>query len=54
MFRKQKDQILKDIPDKIIFITGPRQVGKTWLSMDIAKTLKIQFTSISTDLKTDK
>lgn len=40
MFRKQKDQILKDITNKIVFITGPRQVGKTWLSMNIAEKFK--------------
>lgn len=32
MRRKQKQQILKDLEKKIVFIVGPRQVGKTWLA----------------------
>ena len=30
-------QILKDLDKKMVFITGPRQVGKTYLSKQIAK-----------------
>ena len=37
MERLQKQQILKDLNKKIVFIIGPRQVGKTWLAKDIAK-----------------
>lgn len=37
MERTQKAQILKDLSQKIVFIVGPRQVGKTWLAKDIAK-----------------
>ena len=31
MDRKQKTYILKDLNHKMVFITGPRQTGKTWL-----------------------
>ena len=37
MYRKQIDYILKDLDKKIVFIVGPRQVGKTWLAMEIGK-----------------
>lgn len=35
MKRIQEKQIFKDIEKKMVFITGPRQVGKTWLSKQI-------------------
>jgi len=36
MERKQKALILKDLTKKIVFLVGPRQVGKTWLAKNIA------------------
>jgi len=37
MERFQKAYIVKDLEKKMVFITGPRQVGKTWLAKDIAR-----------------
>lgn len=36
MDRAQKSQILKDLEKKLVFLVGPRQVGKTWLAKNIA------------------
>ena len=37
MERAQKEGIIKDLKKKMVFITGPRQVGKTWLAKDITR-----------------
>lgn len=37
MYRKQIEKIIEDLNKKIVFIVGPRQVGKTWLSKEIGK-----------------
>lgn len=36
MKRIQKEIILKDLQKKMVFLVGPRQVGKTWLAKEIA------------------
>lgn len=38
MERWQKHIIMEDLKKKMVFITGPRQVGKTWLAKDIARS----------------
>lgn len=38
MIRKQKTAILADLQKKLVFLMGPRQVGKTWLAKDIGQS----------------
>jgi predicted AAA+ superfamily ATPase len=40
MKRIQEKQIEKDLAKKIVFLVGPRQVGKTWLAKKIGKEIK--------------
>jgi predicted AAA+ superfamily ATPase len=40
MKRMQQQLIQKDLEKKLVFLVGPRQVGKTWLSKQIAKDYK--------------
>ncbi len=35
MERRQRARILEDLKKKLVFIVGPRQVGKTWLAKDL-------------------
>ncbi len=37
MKRYLHDQILKDLKKKMVIVTGPRQVGKTYLAKDVMK-----------------
>ena len=40
MKRIQTEQILKDLATKMVFVAGPRQVGKTYLAKQIATTFE--------------
>jgi len=36
MKRSQGDKILTDLKRKMVFLSGPRQVGKSWLARELA------------------
>jgi predicted AAA+ superfamily ATPase len=40
MNRKQADAIITDLDSKMVFIVGPRQVGKTWLAKKIGESFE--------------
>lgn len=40
MKRYQTEKIIQDLAKKIVFLVGPRQVGKTWLAKEIAAGFK--------------
>jgi predicted AAA+ superfamily ATPase len=37
MRNDKKQRILEDLQKKMVFVVGPRQVGKTWLAKEVAK-----------------
>ncbi len=48
MERRQKRWILEDLEKKIVFVVGPRQVGKTWLAKELGREFE-NFTYLNYD-----
>ncbi|QQR64699.1 ATP-binding protein [Candidatus Kaiserbacteria bacterium] len=38
--RKQTQTIIQDLKKKIVFVVGPRQVGKTWIAKEVMKSFE--------------
>jgi len=53
MERQQKDAIVKDLDKKYVFLTGPRQVGKTTLAKRLSSVWKGMY-YLNFDLQEDK
>jgi len=53
MERAQKELILRDLDKKMVFLVGPRQVGKTWLAKDISGGLE-RVASLNWDNSADR
>jgi len=54
MKRYLEKNIVNDLKKKMVFIGGPRQVGKTTLSKDIAKKEYKEYTYLNWDNLEDK
>lgn len=53
MRREKRERILNDLAKKMVFLVGPRQVGKTWLAKNIAQSFS-QPTYLNYDSREDR